>query len=644
MSHVDLAIQPLEGAYGPWREHAWSGLKVGARTFTACAPRAWPNISALWAKCVPTAVQTGHGYFHASRERVPEYVFRILVEAGQRERAVALARERGWLRDGADYCRALDLLPVSGETTGLLAMLLQPDRADCLVGLGAEIADDGLARLGRLVLLDRVQNSSQLEARPRAEWVLRHRLPDDQIPKLAESRRVPGWRSHTRRRQPAEAREVSKKAIAAAPAFSWPYHNIGRLYMSQKDDEQALAWLAKALEVNPNHLRAQFNLGVAAARLNRYDEALGAYSRALVMNPADADAYANLGWILLKVGRQTEALALARRAADAAPTSVRALNARAGMAEFMGEFDEARTFHDRAGALAPDDPDTIDRTASFAVRMGEYDRALAQLDRLLALHPRHVRWLFQWAPTSLQASLLRDHPSLERIVQIKLDILTEKGDLEQARRMARAYAIVQPGQNYCDQARERSRAGAERDEIFKAFRLATLGQPDAADCIRWYGQWLSDEGYVRLGRLMVIEGTRVTPSAANKEGGARYVRIRLGGNREVPKRAEQLFLIARQRYLRDGDVDGAARLFDESIRLAPAFARPYNYRALIAADLGDREGALAWLQRALQADPDSWRTHRNLGRLFETLERYPEAEMHLRRTVQLFGDDAGRRP
>src|SRR5439155_86031 len=135
--------------------------------------------------------------------------------------------------------------------------------------------------------------------------------------------------------------------------------------------------------------------------------------------------------------------------------------------------------------------------------------------------------------------------------------------------------------------------------------------------------------------------TRVTPSAGNKESGARYLRIRLGGVREVPKRAEQIFLIARQRYLRDGDIDGASRLLDESIRLAPAFARPYNYRAMIAADLGDREGALAWLQRALRADPDSWRTHRNLGRLFETLERYPEAEMHLRKTVQLFGDDAG---
>jgi len=28
MGHVDLAILSLEGAYGPWHEHAWRGLKV----------------------------------------------------------------------------------------------------------------------------------------------------------------------------------------------------------------------------------------------------------------------------------------------------------------------------------------------------------------------------------------------------------------------------------------------------------------------------------------------------------------------------------------------------------------------------------------------------------------------------------------
>ena len=342
-------------------------------------------------------------------------------------------------------------------------------------------------------------------------------------------------------------------------------------------------------------------------------------------------------------GRHTEALEESRRAAEASPTSLEAVMARARMAEFMGEFDEAQTFYGKAGALAPNDPDAIYHRASFAVRVGEYDRALGLLDHLLTLHSRHIRWLFQWAPTVVQPRLLREYPSLEHIVQIKIDILTEKGDLAHARKLARDYAIVKGNQDYCGNARAKSASDADDQEIFRAFRLATLGQPEAADCIWWYGQWLTDQGYMRLGRLMVMEGTRVTPSEGNKESGARYLRIRLGGDREVPKRAEQLFLIARQRYLRDGDIDGATRLFDEAIRLAPTFARPYNYRALIAWDQGDREGAISWLQRGVQADGDSWRTHRNLGKLLDRLERYREAETHLRKTVELFGDDAGGR-
>ena len=344
-----------------------------------------------------------------------------------------------------------------------------------------------------------------------------------------------------------------------------------------------------------------------------------------------------------QAGRYTEALALARRGADAAPTSARALAVRAGVAEFMGEFDEARSAYDRASALAPDDVELIQRTASFAVRVGDYDRAVAQLDRLLALQSTRVRGLFQWAPASMQPGLLRDHPELEHIVQIKLDVLVEKGDLGQARQLARAHGIVKPGENYCAEAQEKSRAAAPRDEILKAYRLVALGQPEAADCIAWFGHWLSDDGYVRLGRLMLVDSARVSPSSGNKDPNARYLRVRLGGNREVGKRAEQLFVIARQRYLRDGDVDNAARLFDESIRLAPTFARPYTYRAAIAADLGDHEAGLAWLQRGLQADPESWSAHRSLGKLLSELERYPEAEMQLRKAVQLFGNDAGGR-
>jgi tetratricopeptide (TPR) repeat protein len=341
-------------------------------------------------------------------------------------------------------------------------------------------------------------------------------------------------------------------------------------------------------------------------------------------------------------GRYLEALEHARRAADAAPGSLPEVLGRASMAEFMGEFDEAATFYGKATALAPADPTVLYRTASFAVRIGEYDRALASLDRLLELHPRQVRWLFAWGPGAVQSQLARQYPSLAHIAQIKIDILMEKDDLAAARALAQAHAIVTPGRDYCGEARRLGQSD-KREELFQAFRLAALGQPGAADCVWWYGQWLTDEGYVRLGRLMVLEGVRATPSEGNKQSGRNYVRIRLAGGREVPKRAEQLVLIARQRYLRDDDVAGATRLFDEALRLAPGYARPYSYRAHIAREAGDPAAAVAWLQRGLQVDRDSWRTHRNLGRVLDQLERYPEAETHLRTAVGLFGDDAGAR-
>ena len=307
MGQVDLALDSLEHAYGSWREHASLGFKVGVAMFVTCVPQRWPSVTEMWTVCAPSAARSGRTWFRASRERVPQYAFRVMVEAGRQQQAIALARSRGWLRDRGDYC-AVSEPPISSETSGLLAMMREPERADCLAALGERLADDGLARLGRLVLLDHAKRSINPETKAQAGWVLRYRLPDHDIPKLAESLNVTGYRLQARGQKSAEALAVYTKAIAADPTFSWPYNNIGRLYMGQKDDLLARTWFTKALEVNPYHLRAQFNLGVAAARLGRHDEAFTAYTRVLTMNPTDAQAHASVGWLLLKVGRQTEGL------------------------------------------------------------------------------------------------------------------------------------------------------------------------------------------------------------------------------------------------------------------------------------------------------------------------------------------------
>src|SRR5213083_1332930 len=341
------------------------------------------------------------------------------------------------------------------------------------------------------------------------------------------------------------------------------------------------------------------SLGGASARAQQPAPSLGDSPAALVERARAAYTQ----------GRYHDALATARRAAEAAPRSVLAQLARGGMAEFMGEFDEAAQAYAQAQALAPSDNTTRYRMASFATRVGDYDRALRELDAILATQPKAAQLFFRWAPPFVQKPLLKRSPALEQFVELQIDILMEKGDLAGARRLAHRHAIVEPGRDYCAEANVKKSARGSPDEVFKAFRLAALGQPDSADCIWWYGQWLTDEGYMRLGRLMVEEGTRVTSAASNKESGQRFVRIRLGGARPVSKRAESLFMIATQRYLRDGD----------------------------------REAAVQWLRRGVEADPESWRTWHNLGRLLLAAERWDEAGRALARAVELFPDDVGGR-
>ena len=306
LGQVDLAVQTLDAAQGPWREHAGAGARSAAAAFLGCAPLYWANPFRLWQTCVTRSRHSYDFSFDASREVVPRWVFRILVEAGRHDGALTLARSRGWVRSDVDYC-GRHALPIDEETSAVLAMLTQPERADCVVAAAVGVADDGGARLARMMLLDRIARSPDAETRQRAQYYLRYRLPDHDVPRLAEALNATGWRLQHIHDAPDEALVVFQKAIDVDPRFSWPHHNIGRLYMAKSDYEQARIWLERALAVNPDHWRALYNYGVTSTNLKRWPDALTAYRKALAISPNDARLHANVGWTLIELGQHLEA-------------------------------------------------------------------------------------------------------------------------------------------------------------------------------------------------------------------------------------------------------------------------------------------------------------------------------------------------
>jgi tetratricopeptide (TPR) repeat protein len=236
-----------------------------------------------------------------------EHLFRVLIETDDREEALALAREMNWVRQGVDYCKE-ELDDFSEETQALLAMLIQPERADCLLPIGKSLTDGGLVRLARQVLMDRVQHSPDQKVREQAAAFLRHRLPAHSVSKLAESLNIVGYNLQFSFGLPEQAIKVYLQASVADPSFSWPYSNIGNVYKNREDNTRAIEWFRKAVTINPNHWRAQYNLGYAAFSLKRYDEALEAFLQAVALNPDDAYGHSNLGRLLLNFGEEEEAI------------------------------------------------------------------------------------------------------------------------------------------------------------------------------------------------------------------------------------------------------------------------------------------------------------------------------------------------
>ncbi len=239
------------------------------------------------------------------RERVAEDLFQALVESGDRGGATDLARSEGWLQGETDYCRDRPMR-ISRKTRALLAMMIHPETADCLLPLSRALAESGHVRLARLVLRDRIQNSPDEEVREEAEALLQRRLPAHDVPMLAESLVMVGDTLQNQFRKPLEALETYQKAIAADPGFSWPYSNIGNVLVKLGEDGKAIEWFRKAVAIDPNQWMAQFNLGWAAFRLNRYDEARVALGHAVALAPGDANGHFGPGLALLNLGLEAE--------------------------------------------------------------------------------------------------------------------------------------------------------------------------------------------------------------------------------------------------------------------------------------------------------------------------------------------------
>lgn len=120
-----------------------------------------------------------------------------------------------------------------------------------------------------------------------------------------------------------------RQALELDPNQPDAWSNLGGIYLSREQPEEALECLDRALLLNGNVPQALNNRGNALLALGRGLEAIGSYEEAIRQDPGFALASANLGVALLQTRRRGEAVQAFDAALRVAPDNAVALKHKA---------------------------------------------------------------------------------------------------------------------------------------------------------------------------------------------------------------------------------------------------------------------------------------------------------------------------
>jgi tetratricopeptide (TPR) repeat protein len=177
-----------------------------------------------------------------------------------------------------------------------------------------------------------------------------------------------------------DAVRLLEKAIEIDPGYALPYTGLGAVFNNERKFEKAIPYLEKALALDPTDPITYYNLAIAHSNLGRSREAERVFKQAIQLNPRFAEAYTNLGWLYTNMGRKTEAIESFKKAIETNPHIVYPYFNLAVLYEETGRIEEAVDNLQNAVRLAPDHGKAHKLLALLYFETKRYDLAVKHCD------------------------------------------------------------------------------------------------------------------------------------------------------------------------------------------------------------------------------------------------------------------------
>ncbi|HAJ56521.1 MAG TPA: hypothetical protein DCL35_01995 [Candidatus Omnitrophica bacterium] len=177
-------------------------------------------------------------------------------------------------------------------------------------------------------------------------------------------------------------------AVKKYPNVSTAHFNLGALHLERGDDEKALGYIQRALELS-FRWDCYLLLGNIFLKRNDYGQALAFYGKAGALRPEEARVYNNIGLVYYKKGRDYWG-----RAVDSFDKAIRldpgsyATFYNLGLVyEEMGDRDGALRNFDKAFELGPGSLGPLLHTAYLYLEGGHIGKALEAFERIVEMRP-----------------------------------------------------------------------------------------------------------------------------------------------------------------------------------------------------------------------------------------------------------------
>ena len=186
---------------------------------------------------------------------------------------------------------------------------------------------------------------------------------------------------------------------------SWmAQNNFGMVLLQRGKENEAVAHLQKALELDPNQFEVYNNLGYALLEMGRVNESFPHLQKALELEPNRATIHFNLGNALLQSGLVDEAIVQLEKATEIDPTYVPAYSNLGHALLIKGRVDESLASLQKALEIDPNYISAHFNLANTLLQMGRGDEAVSHLQFVLTIDPddaeaqKNMAWVLATCP------------------------------------------------------------------------------------------------------------------------------------------------------------------------------------------------------------------------------------------------------